>query len=394
MGNFFLRLALPLHARMTVLWRWRWISASSWFQSLSCSAPLMSRPSSWICCILERHKQRVGPSINSCCWQTSLAHPQAWGHLLVCFWHIRRRTDHQTCDVAKSSFLDWGQSVVFWRKTHTGCHVAVLENRDGLPSSCKTRTTLTWKIKLLYSKTKNKMDLVKLYSKTKGSNTEGRALWLQWQSPRTLFNHATHCGWAICADSLTPSLQPLRGCVQLPASTSVCTLKSPTQAAIPLSACTQILHTLLGMGSAALAAAVSTLVRRATMNCLKREEKRKIFSTDQWPAIRGKSHTTSFFQNKWSNWFTNYLLHSLSPNANAAHPCFTLAEHRLLVYETQAPPTYNIHSQKQNKNRKLLVYHFFSAKCFTSFITLYSTTCPCHRQPMHMALWNCIKYFL
>lgn len=142
-GNFFLRLALPLHARMTVLWRWRWISASSWFQSLSCSAPLMSRPSSWICCILERHRQRVGPSINSCCWQTSLAHPQAWGHLLVCFWHTSRRTDHETRDVAKYSFLDWGQSsVVFWRKTHMGCCVVVLENRDGLPSSCKTRNNI------------------------------------------------------------------------------------------------------------------------------------------------------------------------------------------------------------------------------------------------------------
>ena len=35
--------------RMTVLCRWRWISASNWFQSRSCSEPRMSRPSSWIC---------------------------------------------------------------------------------------------------------------------------------------------------------------------------------------------------------------------------------------------------------------------------------------------------------------------------------------------------------
>lgn len=52
-GSFFLRLFRPLHARITVLWRWRWISASNWFQSLSCSAPRMSRPRSWICWILQ-----------------------------------------------------------------------------------------------------------------------------------------------------------------------------------------------------------------------------------------------------------------------------------------------------------------------------------------------------
>lgn len=52
-GSFFLRLFRPLQARITVLWRWRWISASNWFHSLSCSAPRMSRPRSWICWILQ-----------------------------------------------------------------------------------------------------------------------------------------------------------------------------------------------------------------------------------------------------------------------------------------------------------------------------------------------------
>ncbi len=50
--RFFL-LVLPLQARITVLCRCKWISASSWFHSLSCSAPFMSRPSSWICWILQ-----------------------------------------------------------------------------------------------------------------------------------------------------------------------------------------------------------------------------------------------------------------------------------------------------------------------------------------------------
>lgn len=52
-GRGFLASLRPLHARITVLWRWRWISASSWFQSLSCAGPFMSRPSNWICCTLE-----------------------------------------------------------------------------------------------------------------------------------------------------------------------------------------------------------------------------------------------------------------------------------------------------------------------------------------------------
>ena len=44
----------PLQARITVLWRCRWISASSWFHNLSCSTPFMSRPRSWICWILNK----------------------------------------------------------------------------------------------------------------------------------------------------------------------------------------------------------------------------------------------------------------------------------------------------------------------------------------------------
>lgn len=44
---------------MTVLWRWRWISASSWFHSLSCAGPFMSRPSNWICCTLGEKSKRV-----------------------------------------------------------------------------------------------------------------------------------------------------------------------------------------------------------------------------------------------------------------------------------------------------------------------------------------------
>lgn len=40
-----------LQALMTVLCRWRWISASSWFQRRSCSTPRMFRPRSWICWI-------------------------------------------------------------------------------------------------------------------------------------------------------------------------------------------------------------------------------------------------------------------------------------------------------------------------------------------------------
>ena len=46
----------PLHALITVLCLCRCISASIWFQSWSCSLPLMSRPSNWICCILWYEK--------------------------------------------------------------------------------------------------------------------------------------------------------------------------------------------------------------------------------------------------------------------------------------------------------------------------------------------------
>ncbi len=56
MWRFFL-LVLPRQARITVLCRCRWISASSWFHSLSCSAPFMSRPSNWICWILQSHER-------------------------------------------------------------------------------------------------------------------------------------------------------------------------------------------------------------------------------------------------------------------------------------------------------------------------------------------------
>ena len=53
-GYCLLEPLLPRHALITVLCRWRWISASSWFHSLSCSGPRKSLPSNWICCILQR----------------------------------------------------------------------------------------------------------------------------------------------------------------------------------------------------------------------------------------------------------------------------------------------------------------------------------------------------
>lgn len=46
----------PRQALITVLWRWRCISASSWFQSLSWAGPFISRPSSWICWTLHNNK--------------------------------------------------------------------------------------------------------------------------------------------------------------------------------------------------------------------------------------------------------------------------------------------------------------------------------------------------
>lgn len=44
----------PRHARMTVLWRWRWISDSIWLHSMLCSSPFKLRPSNWICWILSK----------------------------------------------------------------------------------------------------------------------------------------------------------------------------------------------------------------------------------------------------------------------------------------------------------------------------------------------------
>lgn len=58
-GTLCLLVLLPRHALITVLCRWRWISASNWFQSLSCSGPRRSLPNSCICCILE-WKRRIG----------------------------------------------------------------------------------------------------------------------------------------------------------------------------------------------------------------------------------------------------------------------------------------------------------------------------------------------
>ena len=49
----------PRHARMTVLCRCRWISASNWFHSLSCSIPFISRPNNWICWILHTENTQV-----------------------------------------------------------------------------------------------------------------------------------------------------------------------------------------------------------------------------------------------------------------------------------------------------------------------------------------------
>ena len=51
-ASVFLGSLRPLQALMTVLWRCRWISASSWFHSLSWAGPFMSLPRSWICCTL------------------------------------------------------------------------------------------------------------------------------------------------------------------------------------------------------------------------------------------------------------------------------------------------------------------------------------------------------
>jgi len=68
-------LTRPRHALTTVLCRCRWISASSWFHSFSCSGPFIPRPSSWICWILHtnttnnRHlKQSVHHTCTPACW--------------------------------------------------------------------------------------------------------------------------------------------------------------------------------------------------------------------------------------------------------------------------------------------------------------------------------------
>lgn len=53
-----LRSLRPRHALITVLWRWRCISASSWFHSLSWAGPFISRPSNWICWTLHSDKER------------------------------------------------------------------------------------------------------------------------------------------------------------------------------------------------------------------------------------------------------------------------------------------------------------------------------------------------
>ena len=63
-------------------------------------------------------------------------------------------------------------------------------------------------------------------------------------------------------------------------STSMCTLKIPTRAGIPLFGHTKILHTLIGMGSTALAAAVShqgkaTRIFRKGPGSIKKKKKKK-----------------------------------------------------------------------------------------------------------------------
>ena len=66
------------------------------------------------------------------------------------------------------------------------------------------------------------------------------------------------CGKGFLKESVFPSFLrcPYNPCMESHRSTSVCMLKSQTFTAIPLFGCRTILHTLIGMGSAALVAAV------------------------------------------------------------------------------------------------------------------------------------------
>lgn len=72
-GKGFLGSLRPLQARITVLWRCRWISASSWFHSLSWAGPFMSRPSNWICCTLNKKSIPVTNHFGSLCARKKIA---------------------------------------------------------------------------------------------------------------------------------------------------------------------------------------------------------------------------------------------------------------------------------------------------------------------------------
>ena len=50
-GSFSFALFLPLHARITVLWRCKCISDSNWFHKRSCSSCFNVLPNNCICCI-------------------------------------------------------------------------------------------------------------------------------------------------------------------------------------------------------------------------------------------------------------------------------------------------------------------------------------------------------
>ena len=70
-GGLLLGSLRPRQALMTVLCRWRWISASIWFQSWSCWLPLISRPSNWICWILKTSKWLVNDTLEQRCPDSS-----------------------------------------------------------------------------------------------------------------------------------------------------------------------------------------------------------------------------------------------------------------------------------------------------------------------------------
>ncbi len=76
--RFFFVFVLPRHALITVLCLWRWISASSWFHNLSCSAPFMSLPNSWICCILNDGKQIINMYLQGVQWDTDSGSTKIW----------------------------------------------------------------------------------------------------------------------------------------------------------------------------------------------------------------------------------------------------------------------------------------------------------------------------